>query len=524
MADIKYDSWSIKKTEDEILQVRLINLSSERELCFALAEKAKMENDRYALAFSYTFLSDYYLATRENECCILYLNRAKTLCEKMHYNDLLMRIYNFYGMFCNSICDEINALDYFLKTLDIAEEQDDILQIASAYNNIATCFDVKHNYREAIVYYKKCSDLLSDHDEQMKYSKAVALTNLCSCAFKLHNLEEIENILEHFHVLCDSKGNEIHILNTLHLYCDLMKQHLIKNHQEFYRLMDEIFKEQEKVENRLLVYQVFSTICEFLLDINDCTYTKKVLYLLTPIHSEQNIKSKKELQQLIVRYCETFESEDKQLKAYKEFYEIMISIENMEQESYSAGLMAKLELHNAKLRQKNLKKENEHLEKLMNLDDLCNTLNRRCFNHDIEDVSLLTCHCVAIAMLDIDYFKEYNDIYGHQKGDQALMEIGKTLNMVAGKDIRVYRYGGDEFSIIFKNHEENDIKKAISFIKEDIYKKAIPHQGSNIGDVLSISCDYAFSNTENRNLTELLKEADFKLYEEKKNRKNRRNR
>ena len=58
MADKRYDSWSIDRIEEEIWKVRLIDLVRERELCFTLSEKAKLKNDHYALAFSYTYLSD----------------------------------------------------------------------------------------------------------------------------------------------------------------------------------------------------------------------------------------------------------------------------------------------------------------------------------------------------------------------------------------------------------------------------------------------------------------------------------
>ena len=77
-----------------------VMIKLEKELCYTLTEKAKLENDSYALAFSYTFLGDYYLAMRNNDSCILYLNRAKTLGETMNYQTCLVRIYNlFLGMF-----------------------------------------------------------------------------------------------------------------------------------------------------------------------------------------------------------------------------------------------------------------------------------------------------------------------------------------------------------------------------------------------------------------------------------------
>ena len=70
MADSRYQKWSTKKIQDEILRVRLIDLEKEQELCFTLNERAKLTSDRYALAFSYTFLADCYLAVRDNKSFI----------------------------------------------------------------------------------------------------------------------------------------------------------------------------------------------------------------------------------------------------------------------------------------------------------------------------------------------------------------------------------------------------------------------------------------------------------------------
>lgn len=519
MADKKYDSWSIKKIEDEILKVRLINLVREKELCLTLSEKSKLQNDHYALAFSYTFLSDTFLACRENNKCIHYLNLAKELSESGHYEDLLVRIYNFYGMLCNSIYDEVSALDYFLKSLDISEKNQNFSQMASAYNNIATCFDIKHNYREAVFYYKKSCSVLSDTDPKMKYSKAVSLTNLCSCAYKLNQPEEIDEILTHFKILCRKNNDEKYMLDILHLYCIAMKYHLAQKYMPFFHIMDEMLHIQKSVADKLLIHQIFTSLCDLLLNINNQSYSYQVLQLLSDINQKNDIKLKKELQNLVVRYSEAFEPMTQQLNALREYYRIMAAIEDMDQESYSAGLLAKLELHNTKAKQGNLKKEKEHLEQLMNTDDLCGTLNRRCLNHDIADTSLQDSESVAIAMLDIDYFKEYNDTYGHHMGDLALAEIGRTLSSIVSDNIHAYRYGGDEFTIIFKNTNEDVVKKTIDRVRIDISEKNIPHIGSKTGDRLTLSCGYAYTSQAARDIPKLLNDADLSLYEVKKNRR-----
>lgn len=518
MADRKYDSWSIKRIEDEILKARLINLVMERELCFTLAEKAKLENDHYALAFSYTYLSDYFLSARDNNQCISYLHLAKELSEAGHYENLVVKIYNFYGMFCNAISDEVNALDYFLKSLDIAAKLQDLTQMACACNNIATCFDVKHNYKEAVSYYKKSCDILSDAGPGMGYAKAVSLTNLCRCAYKLKRSDEIRNILSRFQTISHEDGDKKYILEILHLYCIAMDQHLSEEYAAFYLTMDQMLDLQAKIQNKLLVHQIFTSICELLLAINEQTRSRQILQLLSDINQKNEMKARKELQKLIVRYCEAFEPMERQLEALQEYYRIMTAIEDMEQEYYSAGLLAKLELHHTTERQGDLKKENEHLEQLMNTDDLCGILNRRCLNNAIADKNLKTVKSVGIAMLDIDYFKEYNDTYGHQKGDMALAAIGRILNGVSSDNIRVYRYGGDEFTILFIGRNEDKIREVLERIEGSVQEMGILHAGSKTSGLLTVSSGYAYTEKTDRDMEQLLNDADSSLYEVKKKR------
>lgn len=513
MADIKYDNWDIQTIEDEILKVRLLDLMEERELCFVLTEKAKLENDWYALAFSYTFLSDYYLACKDNNNTIRFLERAILLSSSKNYDDLLMKIYNFYGIFYNSICDEITALDYYLKSLDIAETRKDYIQMASTYNNIATLFDIKHNYQEAILYYEKSYHVLQYATNDTTFSKAVSLSNLCRCYYKLKNGKYLYDKILLFQEIIKDDSNEI--LNLLYLYCLSLNQVIEDKNDEFLKNMDQLLSIEKKIENKRIVHQVFTNICEELLDIQEYKYAKAYLDVLSQINQENDYTAKKELQILKVRYCKAIESMETQLKVFSEFFDIIISIEDIEQETASAGLAAKIELYKAKAKQNDLEKEKEKFETLMNLDDLTGLWNRRCFNHDIISETTLDADIIALAMIDIDYFKEYNDVYGHQLGDAILHEVGNVLNSVSSSDISAYRYGGDEFVILFINQSEEVVQKTIHEIKQGIQNKAIEHKGSRTNDYLTLTCGYAISFEKMKDVDELLNKADENLYEYK---------
>ena len=445
--DKNYESWSLEDIQAEIMHVRLIDLKREYELCMILSEKAKLSNDVYALAFAYTFISDFYLASKKNKDCIRYLERARKLCESTEYTELLARIYNFYGMYYNSNYEEIKALEAYLKSLDAAEKCQNLTLMSSAYNNIATCFELKRNYTEAIHYYKKCYELLQSMERNSAYSKAVVLSNLCNCEYRLKDAAALHAYFSRFEDLDRQSFEES--MNLLYLFCKLM-----------YLRLHEAVSVQAVMEELL--------------------------------------------------------------QAYREFYTIILTIEDTDMEDNSSGLTAALELYRTKERQVSLEKENEQLERLMNIDDLTNIYNRRCFNEDITATDLQKEKIVAVAMLDIDYFKEYNDIYGHQMGDQALVKIGRCMKQYEKKgEIQFYRYGGDEFSAIFIGQSEESVRKTMAALTHDIREQKIPHKGSRTAQILTLSFGYAFSSQEPVDMTVLIRQADEQLYQHKKLRRQR---
>ena len=429
------------------MHVRLIDLKREYELCMILSEKAKLSNDVYALAFAYTFISDFYLASKKNKDCIRYLERARKLCESTEYTELLARIYNFYGMYYNSNYEEIKALEAYLKSMEAAEKCQNLTLMLSAYNNIATCFEIKRNYTEAIHYYKKCYELLQSMEKNSAYSKAIVLSNLCNCEYRLKDAAALCAYFSRFEDLDRQSFEES--MNLLYLFCKLM-----------YLRLHEAVSVQAVMEELL--------------------------------------------------------------QAYREFYTIILTIEDTDMEDNSSGLTAALELYRTKERQVSLEKENEQLERFMNIDDLTNIYNRRCFNEDITATDLQKEKIVAVAMLDIDYFKEYNDIYGHQMGDQALVKIGRCMKQYEKKgEIQFYRYGGDEFSAIFIGQSEESVRKTMAALTHDIREQKIPHKGSRTAQILTLSFGYAFSPQEPVDMTVLIRQADEQLYQHKKLRRQR---
>ncbi|OIQ99391.1 phytochrome-like protein cph2 [mine drainage metagenome] len=136
----------------------------------------------------------------------------------------------------------------------------------------------------------------------------------------------------------------------------------------------------------------------------------------------------------------------------------------------------------------NLQKE---LEALSFKDGLTGIANRRMFDLRLNNEwasARRSNQPLSLIVLDIDFFKQYNDHYGHVQGDKCLTSVAQTLNLAAArpKDI-VARYGGEEFVILLPETDQSAALKVAERCDNLIRKLKIPHEKSEISPLLTVS-------------------------------------
>jgi diguanylate cyclase (GGDEF)-like protein len=172
-----------------------------------------------------------------------------------------------------------------------------------------------------------------------------------------------------------------------------------------------------------------------------------------------------------------------------------------------------------------LKRVEEQEKTLLDMaltDPLTSIPNRRAFNEQIEGM-IAQCQRndwdLTILLIDIDFFKPYNDHYGHSDGDACLRIVANQLNSVVLRDTDFCaRYGGEEFVCLLPNTNANGAKLKAEALRKGIEMMQLPHAASTVAPVVTVSIGVAtfpFSKNRKWSADIILEQADKALYQAK---------
>jgi diguanylate cyclase (GGDEF)-like protein/PAS domain S-box-containing protein len=214
---------------------------------------------------------------------------------------------------------------------------------------------------------------------------------------------------------------------------------------------------------------------------------------------------------------ETWVGEIKNLKKDKDFYWVHASIfpifdELGEKTGYTA---IRQDITDKKL-----------IEEISITDGLTGIYNRRHFNELFPKVinsSKRKDELVSFLIMDIDHFKQYNDTYGHQMGDDVLIKVAAAIKeSLRRADDYCFRLGGEEFGVLFKADTKEKALQFANTIKQNIEDLHIEHSGNSASSYVTASMGLICKNANNiKDENEMYKLGDELLYKAKKSGRNR---
>ena len=180
------------------------------------------------------------------------------------------------------------------------------------------------------------------------------------------------------------------------------------------------------------------------------------------------------------------------LENYNTFCNGRNEIWNAKEYAYSDFLITEYGIKSAADMEKDLREKNSTLTEKVCKDSLTGLYNRRYLNKALEEIfkkegSVL----VHAIMFDIDFFKKYNDKYGHLKGDRILEKVGEMLGAFASENVIPVRYGGEEFLMIICGQSIMETEIVANTILQDLRNRQYSHEYSDVAKYVTMSAGIA---------------------------------
>ena len=206
---------------------------------------------------------------------------------------------------------------------------------------------------------------------------------------------------------------------------------------------------------------------------------------------------------------------------------VFINLHNQRQVITNQNFMLKDQIDELNKTKKKLEEANERLWEMANLDGLTMIPNRRSFDIKLsEEFKRMKRDRkpLSLMMIDIDYFKKYNDHYGHIKGDDVLKDVANMLDKAVKRpgDF-VARYGGEEFVVLLPDTILEGAKFLSIRIMQELQAMKIEHNKSEMSKYLTVSIGISVLGSDDRKTTpqQLVNKADIALYIAKNKGRNR---
>lgn len=446
----------------------------------------------------------YQLGNYSNalECHLKSLKIAEKIKDKKGQADSLNNI----AIVFNELKEYNRALIYNLKSLNIEEDIDNISGQAVSKNNIGNIYKHMGNLDQALEYFFESLDISKKvNDKQLQ----------CITLKNIGNIYEISRDYDNSLIHYNESLNIIRDVGNLHLEAKLLQnigQIYIKksNYEESIKHLEKAFAISTKTQSKSLTYDIHKSFSEAYELVNN--YKEALKHYKIYHNYEQEVFDEElriKTRNIIVQF--EIEKIQKIARRYKKH--------NIKLSEANKNLIRKNEKKSVLV--KRLLKQTKILEKQINIDFLTNLYNRGHTEFRlIEEYERAERHNInlSIALCDIDNFKQINDEFSHLVGDEVLKKISSIFrNSCRSIDI-LGRYGGDEFVLIFPKTDLSQGVVVCERIRNTVEKFDWTKIDKNLKKVsISIGLAEKFGTD---NYEDIFAKADSKLYEAKKQGKN----
>lgn len=459
--------------------------------CLRILELASEIQSDALFGVGYYFLAEFYLAREDYAQTMNCLTDCTKFFQQAQMYEYLARTYNMMGVVSDRQNNRSVALIYYYSCQQYADRYGHIYVRAIAEYNIAGVLARMKKFPQAAESYSRSiRDFTHTQENMRRNSNLVRAMLLCGfCHMEQHKITEAVQLWEQIQQLMQEyPGSGYPQISLLAYQAGMMEAQgekeaageiimrlfdSIRSREDFDEVSDvivEIFKLMERLGNEEQIEKLIGLLEELgvedypsvLLEI----YPYKSKRLLRQGRTGEYIRCTKQYFKLYVQ------SQADSRSVMVRMLELQDKLREVEQEQYS------------------IQEDNARLASMAWYDSLTGLPNRTYLNEYLAqafDRAQKEQQPIGVELMDIDYFKQFNDTYGHLAGDSCLEAVAEVLKDIQSSRIFCARYGGDEFMIIYSGMTAQEVQAVMEEIRLKVRGKAIPHEASRTAAVVTVS-------------------------------------
>lgn len=480
-----------------------------------LKELSQDNPTSYDYCLSVVRLAEYYYNTGNYTQGIPCVVESIGIAQAQKYKKLLSMAYMTMAFLLNDMMDDTNSLEYYLKGLDLSRADKDSYRESLFLNNIGDLFMQSKQYELARPYIKKaisCFDKYTGTKNMDGY--IIMLMNMVKIHLANNECDDAEKIINKASSLVEMNMNS----NALLLLEKMELAYVRKDFNEMNTIGKLLVEKIKTMRSTLIYLPIAEDGAEMAIYANNKKLADSFMnYLYTYDQSAECSSHSKRFVTLLVEMFKQFNMVNEYAYGYKKYVEVDRQLQQIAIENKAISFVNKINLHKLIKKQESMNEKNKKLKDLSGQDELTKTANRRAFNKAFQG-ELKTCarsgKSLALIYFDVDYFKQYNDTYGHVAGDKVLKSVAQVLKSEA--DMYVARVGGDEFITYLCDKSDDEVKESIVRCRERLNNLHIEHSGSNASPFVTFTCGYVNMIPDaSTTTTDMVNKADSALYSAK---------
>lgn len=481
--------------------------------------------DDALIATGYYYKGVVYYVLNEGMHFYDALNQCMSYLSKLEEWELMARCYNFLGIFSVNHGNAAVGLDYYLNALECCRKGNLEAFASVVKSNRGVLNILYERYDDAIMILQEALDYYSKHPETPRHDERMicvyenmAKAYLCKgdlieakCCF-----ENIHN--EHEEALADEA-------RLIVLATEAMYYHMAGKDE---KCEERIAYIHNAIVPNMPIMDMFDDFYDYIKILleRDCKEEFwKLIDIMEPMVKTLDITNLiLKILSMKIKFYRKYKMNGEFLQASALYFEYSerAAVENnrmMNKVLHLRRTLEEVNIEKREIEQRNLmlqrKSETDALTGLHNRFRL-NDYSEEAFQRAVDNGTSL-----AVEIMDLDNFKSYNDLYGHQKGDECLQQITSAIKSMEEFGAFTARYGGDEFVLIYEGKTKDEVIECAAELRKRVLDLQIEHAPSKVSNVMTISQGICWDTPVHGNrMWDYLHSADDMLYRVKQRKRN----